>query len=82
MGSGIADVSARAGHDVIVVEFNEHAGPATRCARGRLSARVRRGRTRPDRNNLRRAVGRLGIGHAPWGGDLEASLRLQLAPIG
>ena len=28
MGSGIAEVSARAGHDVIVIESNEDAGKA------------------------------------------------------
>ena len=33
MGSGIAEVTARAGHDVIVVESNEDAGKA---ALGRL----------------------------------------------
>ena len=39
MGSGIAEVSARAGHDVIVIESNEDAGKA---ALGRLEKSLQR----------------------------------------
>jgi 3-hydroxybutyryl-CoA dehydrogenase len=58
MGSGIAEVSARAGHDVIVVESNEDAGKA---ALGRLEKSLQRAEAKGKIDSAADVLGRIRV---------------------